>query len=145
MTVFLGLIESEIYPYISAKKYIPISLQTNIFLYLGKQIYPYASANKYILISLQTNISLYLCKQIYPYISANKYIPIPLQTNISLYHCKQIIELRAKFACTSDQEVVRLFLGQEPRLTRMAMIDRQGPCTGFTTYILLQRVVKDER
>ena len=35
-----------------------------------------------------------------------------------------LMELRIKFSCTSDQEVVRLFLDQEPRLTRMTMIDR---------------------
>ena len=34
-----------------------------------------------------------------------------------------LMDLRIKFSCTSDQEVIRYFLGQEPRLTRMTMID----------------------
>ena len=47
---------------------------------------------------------------------------IKMQSGSSL--SSTLIKLRAKFACTSDQEVVRLFLGQEPRLTRVTMIDR---------------------
>ena len=47
---------------------------------------------------------------------------IKMQSGSSL--SSTLIELRTKFACTSDQEVVRLFLGQEPRLTRVTMIDR---------------------
>ena len=35
-----------------------------------------------------------------------------------------LMDLRIKFSCTSDQEVIRYFLGKEPRLTRMTMIDR---------------------
>ena len=49
-----------------------------------------------------------------------------------------LIDLRRKFSCTSDQEVVRFFLGQEPRLTRLTMIDR-----GLVLDLLLTRFYRE--